>query len=262
MAKSHLGQNFLFDPSLLRRIIEASEIDSSDTVVEIGPGHGRLTELLIERSKRVITIEIDRLFSRPLMERYADYGNVDVIEGDALKYDYESLEPFKIVANIPYYITTPLIFRFLKSRHNLLAMTLTIQKEVAERIVASPNCKDYGALSVAVQYYGSPKIAFVIPKEAFRPVPKVDSAVITVDIHKTPLVDVGDERLFFKIVRAAFSQRRKVLSNSLKSMLPDIKAILEGLGIDSLRRAETLSLEEFAALSRAVGQRIKNRLIK
>jgi 16S rRNA (adenine1518-N6/adenine1519-N6)-dimethyltransferase len=257
MARRHLGQNFLFDTSILSKIIEASRIEETDTVVEIGPGHGKLTELLIAKVGRVITIEIDRLFSQPLMERYADYGNVDVIEGDALKYDYESLGPFKIVANIPYYITTPLIFRFLKARHNLLSMTLTIQKEVAERIVALPNRKDYGALSVAVQYYGSPEIAFIIPKEAFRPIPKVDSAVIRVDIYKKPPVNVGDERLFFKIVRAAFSQRRKVLSNSLRPIFPDIKDILQGLGIDSLRRAETLSLEEFAALSRTIGQRSK-----
>ncbi len=255
MAKKQLGQNFLFDPSILGRIVSASGISDEDTVLEVGPGHGKLTGLLIDKAKRVIAIEIDSYFARMLKERYREYGKVEIIEGDALKFPYESLGLFKIVSNIPYYITTPLIFRFLKERENLLSMTLTIQKEVAQRIAAAPDCKDYGALSVAVQYYGNPSVEFIIPKEAFSPVPKVDSAVIRIDILRSPKVAPGDEGLFFKIVRGSFLQRRKTLVNSLKSLFPDIKEVLQEAGIEGNRRAETLSIEEFASISRTIKKR-------
>lgn len=248
MPKKYLGQNFLFDPSILHRIVEAADITHNDTVVEIGPGHGTLTKLLAERAKKVIAIELDSELYTKLKEEIKGF-NIELIHGDALKYPYEELEQFKVVANIPYYITTPIIFRLIESRKNLKSMTLTIQKEVAQRIVGKPGTKDYGVLAIAIQYYGEPKLEFVIPKGAFRPVPKVDSAVIHVEMFDKPRVIATDEKLFFKIVKIAFAQRRKTLSNSLKSISKDIKEILINAKIDPNRRAETLSIEEFARIT-------------
>lgn len=250
MAKKHLGQNFLFDPSILTRILQVSDVDSSDLVVEIGAGHGRLTDLLVKRVKELVAIEIDEYFAKNLEERYRGNNNIRVIHADAMRFPYEELGEFKVVANIPYYITTPLLFRLLKARGRLKSMTITMQREVAERIVADNEKGDYGLLSVAVQYYGNAQIKFIIPKGAFRPTPKVDSAVIKIDVLPKPTVDVGDERLFFKILRAGFGQRRKTLFNTLKNLNPDIKDILSRIGIDYMRRAETLSIEEFSKISR------------
>lgn len=249
MPKKYLGQNFLFDPSILRRIIEAANISNNDTVVEIGPGPGSLTKMLAASAKKVIAIELDYELYEKLKEEMGIFKNIELVHADALKYPYEKLEPFKVVANIPYYITTPIIFRLIEARKNLKSMTLTIQKEVARRIAAKPNTKDYGVLSIAVQYYGESELKFIIPKGAFRPVPKVDSAVIHIGMLEKPRVIVADEKLFFRIVRTSFAQRRKTLSNSLKSISRDIKEILISAGIDPTRRAETLSIEEFARLS-------------
>jgi len=249
MTKKSLGQYFLFDPFIIERIIKAAHLRPEDLVVEIGPGPGRLTRMLSEKIRRVIAIELDeKLFAR-LKTELAGCDNIELIHGDALEYPYETLSEFTVVANIPYYITTPIIFRLLKSRKNLRSMTLTVQKEVAERIVAGPGGKDYGVLSIMIQYYAVPALQFVIPREAFRPVPKVDSAVVHMKILEKPSVDVGDERLFFKLVKTAFSQRRKMLSNSLKNIRSDIKELLTEAGIDHQRRPETLSIEEFARLS-------------
>lgn len=249
MPKKYLGQNFLFDPSILHKIIEAGDITHDDTVVEIGPGPGTFTKMLAVVAKRVIAIELDYELYEKLKDELKDFKNIELIHGDALKHPYEKLEPFKVAANIPYYITTPIIFRLLESRKNLKSMTLTIQKEVAQRIVGKPNTKDYGILSIAVQYYGEPKLKFMIPRGAFRPVPKVDSAVIHIKMLEKPKVTVIDEKLFFRIVKTAFAQRRKMLSNSLKSISKDIKEILVSAGIEPNRRAETLSIEEFARIT-------------
>lgn len=249
MPKKHLGQNFLFDPSILGRIVKVSNITKNDIVVEIGPGYGALTRLLSEAAKEVIAIEIDYELYEKLKNELKGLKNVKIIHGDALKYPYENLEPFKVVANIPYYITTPIIFRLLEAKNKLKSMTLTIQKEVSQRIVAKPCTKEYGALSIAIQYFGNPELKFVIPKGAFRPVPKVDSAVIHIEILEKPKVIVVDEKLFFRIVKTAFGQRRKMLSNALKPLSKDIKEILILSGINPNRRAETLSIEEFARLS-------------
>jgi len=249
VAKRPLGQIFLHDPTILKGIIEAAELERDDLVVEIGPGLGRLTRMLAEKVKRVIAIEIDFALFEKLKTELADFKNVELIREDALKYPYENLPKFKVVSNIPYYITTPLIFRLLKARKNLISVTLTLQKEVAERIVARPGGKDYGRLSIMVQYHVEPKLKFIIPKGAFRPVPKVDSAVLHMKILEKPPVDVKDEGFFFGIVRTAFSQRRKTLSNSLKSIREDTKEWLFEAGIDGKRRPETLSIEEFARLS-------------
>lgn len=249
MPKKYLGQNFLFDPSILKKIVEVSGINENDIVVEIGPGYGNLTKLLSQKVKKVIAIEIDSGLYKKLKEDLKDFKNIELVHGDALKYPYENIGTFKVVANIPYYITTPLIFRLFEARENLRSMTLTVQKEVAKRIVAIPGSKDYGVLSIAVKYYGTPELKFIIPKGAFRPVPKVDSAVIHVEIKEDLKTFVKDERLFFKIVRTAFSQRRKMLLNSLKVLSKNINEILIRADIDPKRRAETLTIDDFVRIA-------------
>jgi len=257
MAKKHLGQNFLFDPSILHRLVEVSNVTALDTVVEIGPGHGSLTAILSGTANKVIAIELDNdLFSK-LQTRFGGAGNVVLVQGDALTFDYETLETFKVVANIPYYITTPIIFRLMEAGKRLKSMTLTIQKEVAQRIIAGPNTKAYGVLSISVQYAAAPEMGFIIPRGAFKPAPKVDSAVLHLTMRNRPKVAVKDEKLFFTVVRTAFSQRRKTLSNSLKQLSPDIREKLIGAGIDPGRRAETLTIEEFAALADFLSQELK-----
>lgn len=249
MAKRRLGQVFLYDPSILRRIIQTAQLSKEDLVVEIGPGLGRLTKMLAERAKNVMAIELDEKLFEELRVQLADYKNIELICGDALKYPYENLPEFKVVANIPYYITTPVIFRLLDARRNLKSMTLTIQKEVAERIVAASGGKDYGVLSVMVQYYTEPKLKFIIPRGAFRPVPKIDSALVHFKVLEKPPVQVKDQEFFFRVVKTAFSQRRKMISNALRGLREDIKEKLAEAGVDSNRRPETLSIEEFARLS-------------
>ena len=249
MTKKHLGQHFLNDPLIIGRIILAAQLDPHDLVVEIGPGPGMMTRMLAGRAEKVIAIELDEKLYGKLKTKLAGFSNIDLILGDALEYHYGDLPDFKVVANIPYYITAPIIFKLLEARKNLKSMTLTVQKEVAERIVAKPGKKDYGVLSIMVQYYAKTYFAFMIPKEAFRPVPKVDSAVIHMEILERPSVQVENEKAFFKIVKTAFSQRRKMLSNSLKSIRGDVKEWLDKAGIDPHRRPETLSMEEFARLA-------------
>ncbi|MEW6416743.1 MAG: rRNA adenine dimethyltransferase family protein [Nitrospirota bacterium] len=296
MAKRYLGQNFLYDPSILERIIQVAQLNTEDLVVEIGPGPGRLTRMLAEKVKRVIAIELDEELFEKLKIELAEYKNVELIHEDALKYSYENLPEFKIVANIPYYITTPIIFRLLEigrtrpmdsqrakeiipphptlakggnrgylekggkenyqGKCNLNSMTLTVQKEVAERIIAKPGGKDYGVLSIMVQYYAKPSLKFIIPKGAFRPVPKVDSSVIHIEILEKPSVEVKNKELFFRIVKTTFSQRRKMLSNSLKGICSDPKGWLNRTGIDPKRRPETLSIEELARLANRFEEQI------
>jgi len=250
MAKKRLGQHFLFDRSVLSQIIENSGITSSDTVVEIGPGPGTLTRLIAEKAQRLIAIELDHQLCIKLVGELGEYRNIDLIEGDAMKFRYEDIGRFRVVANIPYYITTPLIFRLLEVRQNLISMTLTIQKEVAERIVAAPGGKEYGVLSIAIQCFALPVLKFIVPKEAFHPAPKVDSAVVHITMRETPLITGEDEELFFKVVRTAFSQRRKTLTNSLKSFGSAVGEVLTTAGIDPKRRPETLSIDEFARVAR------------
>lgn len=249
MAKKHLGQNFLYDSSILSRIVDVSGISSGDTVIEIGPGPGTLTRLLSERAGRVIAIEVDTELATSLKKNFIAYRNVEIICGDALRFPYESAGEFKVVSNIPYYITTPILFRLLEAGRAMKSMTLTIQKEVAERIVAGPGSRTYGVLSIMVRYHALTELKFVIPKEAFRPVPKVDSAVIHARILERPPVEVKDTKLMFAIIKTAFSQRRKTLANSLKGMSENIREELAAAGVDPQRRPETLGLEEFATLA-------------
>jgi len=249
MPKKSLGQYFLYDPLIIEAIIQAAKLEPDDLVVEIGPGPGSLTRGLAEKVQHLIAIELDNALYGKLTVKLAGYGNVGLVCGDAMEYQYENLPAFKVVANIPYYITTPIIFRLLDARKNLKSMTLTIQKEVAERVVARPGGKDYGVLSIMVQYYADSSLQFLIPKEAFRPSPKVDSAVVHMRILDKPSVAVRDEKLFFRLVRTAFSQRRKMLSNSLRTVHEDVTEWLRKAGIDPRRRPETLSMQEFARLA-------------
>jgi 16S rRNA (adenine1518-N6/adenine1519-N6)-dimethyltransferase len=251
MAKKSLGQHFLHNPVILRNIVGAAELEPEDLVVEIGPGPGELTRIIAEQVKKVIAIELDETLYENLKPKLSKYSNIELIQGDALEYPFKTLPEFKVVANIPYYITTPIIFRLLEAKETLKSITLTVQKEVAERIVAEPGGKDYGVLTIAVRYHASASLMMIIPKEAFRPAPKVDSAVVHLTILKCPPVIVNDEAFFFKVARTAFSQRRKMLSNSLKGMRQDVAEWLEKAGIDPRRRPETLSMEEFARLANA-----------
>lgn len=254
-AKKYLGQNFLFDPSILKRIIEVSEIYPEDTVVEIGAGYGSLTLLLAKAAKKVIAIEFDNDIFNELSEKVKFIKNIEAVNCDALKFPYEEIDSFKVVANIPYYITTPIIFRLIESGKNLQSITLTIQKEVAERIVAKPGGKGYGVLSLSVQFYTEPEIRFIIPAGAFRPVPKVDSAVVHMKMLTNPRIAVPDERFLFRLIKTAFSHRRKTILNALKVLDSRIKEVLTSAGIEITRRAETLSMEDFGRLSEELQKR-------
>ncbi|MEJ2696639.1 MAG: 16S rRNA (adenine(1518)-N(6)/adenine(1519)-N(6))-dimethyltransferase RsmA [Candidatus Sulfobium sp.] len=249
MKRSRLGQNFLYDRSILEKIVRTAGVTGDDTVVEIGPGPGTLTTVLSKRAKRVIAIELDERLYYRLKAELSGLVNVELVHGDVLKFPFEGIGNFRVVANIPYYITTPIIFRLLDSRKHLSTMTLTVQKEVAERIVAHPGGKDYGVLSIMVQYLAHAELKFVIPREAFRPVPKVDSALLHMKILPEPSLVVRDERTFYRVVKTAFSQRRKTLSNSLKGLGEGIRDKLVACGIDPGRRPETLSMEEFGKLA-------------
>ena len=263
-----LGQNFITDKNIIDKIIEKSMIGKEDLVIEIGPGIGVLTAAAAEAAGKVIAVEIDRNLIPILKETLSEYDNIEIINSDVLKTDFrEILEQnreidgqkiggIKILGNLPYYITTPIIMKILEDRVPADSITIMLQKEVADRIKAGPGTKAYGALSVAVQYYCTVAHVVNAPKEIFVPQPKVDSTVIRLDIRKEKAVRLNDEAVFFAVVKAGFGQRRKTLLNSLTGVLglskEEIASILEAASIDPVRRAETLSLDEFAALSNAI----------
>jgi len=258
--RKKMGQNFLIDSSIVEGIVTAAEISPTDHVLEIGPGIGTLTQGLAESGAAVVAVELDRKLVDVLGKTLADYDNVRIVPGDILKVDISqemAAAPYKVVANLPYYITTPIIMKLLEERLPISLLVTMIQKEVALRMIASPGSKDYGALSVAVQYYTEPEIMFVVPPTSFIPAPKVHSAVLRCRIRREPPVAVTSEADFFKVVRAAFCQRRKTLGNSLQGgSLPAaiIASMLQHTGIDGKRRGETLSLAEFAALANVYTQ--------
>lgn len=256
------GQNFLIDGHVLDKIIAAAEVTKEDCVVEIGPGIGTLTQYLAEAARNVISIEIDKMLIPILQETLADYDNVTVIHQDVLKTDLWELvrehnegRPVKVVANLPYYITTPIIMNLFESRLPVSSVTVMVQKEVAQRMQAGPGTKDYGALSLAVQYFAVPYIAANVPPNCFMPRPRVGSAVIRLTRHEKPPVEVADEQAMFQIIRASFNQRRKTLVNSLHNSpqisktKEEILRALEQMGLSQTVRGEALTLEQFAALT-------------
>ena len=241
-----LGQNFLIDAEIVRRIVEAAEICAEDEVLEIGAGIGTLTQGLLETGARVTAVEVDKKLPAVLKETLAGYDNLRLIEGDILKLNLAELMPrrFKVAANLPYYITTQILLTLLERSLPVTKIVTMVQREVAERMTAAPGSKIYGALSVAVQFRADSRIAFDVPPPCFLPPPEVTSSVVVCDVRKPPFD--ADEDFFFKVVRTAFAQRRKTLLNSLSAFGKDK---LLASGIDPSRRAETLSLEEFAALA-------------
>lgn len=258
------GQNFLIDSNILENIIEAAQITKNDFVLEIGPGIGTMTQYLCESAREVVAVEIDKMLIPILEDTLSEYNNVTVINQDILKLDIKKLaqdknggNPIKVVANLPYYITTPIIMGLFESQVPIESITIMVQKEVADRMQVGPGTKDYGALSLAVQYYADAKIMMDVPPTCFMPKPNVGSAVIKLTRHKEAVVEIKDEKLMFKIIRASFNQRRKTLVNGLKNS-PELnftkEQILEAItkiGKSETVRGETFTLEEFAELSNA-----------
>lgn len=257
----NLGQNFLIDGNIITKICEGAGITKQDGVIEIGPGIGTLTQHLSKYAKKVVAIELDTNLVPILEDTLEGIDNVQVINNDILKVDIEKLieDEFegldvKVVANLPYYITTPIIMKLLESRLNIKSISVMIQKEVAMRMIADPGGKNYGALSVAVQYYSDAKIITNVPRNVFMPKPNVDSAVIKLDVYKKPPIEVLDEKLMFKVVKSAFGQRRKTILNALSGGYLDlnketIKEVLEIAEIDAQKRGEVLSIEDFAHIA-------------
>ena len=256
-----LGQNFLIDEKVTKRIVDTAELSNADTVIEIGPGIGNMTVELAGRVRRVIAFEIDRRLIPALQDNLGGALNVDIINKDIMDVDIGTIQSetregrLKVVANLPYYITTPIIMRFLEESNSIDSMVFMVQKEVASRMTAKPGGKDYGALTVAVQYYSLPEMVFDVAPHCFIPQPGVDSTIIKLVKNEKPPVEVLDRKLFFKVVRSSFGQRRKTLVNALYNSgafgrtKEEIKQILRYTGIHENARGETLSMKEFAEIS-------------
>lgn len=266
-----LGQNFLIDDNIVDKIVAGAGIGPSDKIIEVGPGIGTLTREMASRAEALMAVEIDKNLIPILTDTLGDYENVKIVNEDIIKADIRGLidenldgGPVKLVANLPYYITTPIIMRFLEEDINVTDIVVMVQKEVAERMNAQPGGKDFGALSVAVQFYCDTEIVAKVPRHLFVPQPNVDSIVIALRVRPERKYRVDSEDLFFKVVKAAFGQRRKTLLNSIASMgnlsKDMVKETLEEAGIDPKRRGETLSLDEFAILSNVIGNKLKETL--
>lgn len=258
-----LGQNFLIKRGIVDEIVKAADLQEGEPVLEIGPGIGTLTQGLAQNGANVTAIELDTRLLEVLDTTLAQYSNVTIVHGDVLKLDVPAImnnEPFKVVANLPYYITTPIIMSLLESRLPIERLVVMVQKEVALRMVAKPGTKDYGALSVAVQYYTKPDIVLDVPPKSFLPAPAVTSSVIRCVLRDKPPVDVVDEKLFFRVVKAGFAQRRKTFANTMKTtgLSKDrIEELLAKANIDGQRRGETFTLQEFADVANAWAALIK-----
>lgn len=261
------GQNFLIDSNILENIISAAEITKEDFVLEIGPGIGTMTQYLCENAREVVAVEIDKMLIPILEDTLSEYDNVTVINQDILKTDINKLaqeknggKPIKVVANLPYYITTPIIMGLFESCVPIDSITIMVQKEVADRMQVGPGTKDYGALSLAVAYYAKARIMLEVPPTCFMPKPNVGSAVIRLTRHKKPVVEVKDERLMFKIIRASFNQRRKTLVNGLKNSSElsftkeEIVQAIDAIGKSETIRGEVLTLAEFADLANTLSK--------
>lgn len=254
--RKRLGQHFLSDPNIVRKIVTVAAVRPDETVLEIGPGQGVLTRALCAAARSVLAIELDTNLAAELQKELAGCDNLDLRHGDALAFPYGTLPAGTVVvANLPYYISTPILFRLLEAWRRIDRMVLMLQAEVAHRIVAKPGTSDYGILSVLVQYWSEPSLAFQVSARCFRPPPEVDSAVVRLVTRKTRLLPEEDEPLFTRTVRAAFAHRRKTLLNSLRDeglRAEQVAAALKQGGIEPTRRAETLALEEFTSLARAL----------
>ena len=262
------GQNFLIDQNILENIISEAGITKDDFVLEIGPGIGTMTQYICEAARKVVAVEIDKNLIPILDETLRDYSNVTVINEDILKIDLQTFiqennegRPIKIVANLPYYITTPIIMELFESHAAIESITVMVQKEVADRMQVGPGTKDYGALSLAVQYYSNPKVVMVVPPSCFMPRPNVSSSVIRLERYVEPPVQVVNEKLMFQIIRASFNQRRKTLANGLSNGLnlaiskEELMNIFLELGWKENIRGEALTLEQFAQLSNSISNR-------
>ncbi|MBM7588178.1 16S rRNA (adenine1518-N6/adenine1519-N6)-dimethyltransferase [Bacillus pakistanensis] len=262
--KKSLGQNFLIDPNILKRITEYAGLSKENAVIEVGPGIGALTEHLARTSGKVLAFEIDQRLLPILKDTLSPYDNVKVVHQDILKADVRELikqelsdyKDIMVVANLPYYVTTPIILKLLGDQLPINGICVMLQKEVGDRIAASPGTKEYGSLSIAIQYFTEAETVMTVPKTVFMPQPNVDSSVIKLTKREEPLVKVKDEEFFFTVTRSSFAQRRKTLLNNLTSQLPDGKKkkdsiiqALESVDIDPTRRGETLSVKEFGKLS-------------
>ncbi|MBR0148045.1 MAG: 16S rRNA (adenine(1518)-N(6)/adenine(1519)-N(6))-dimethyltransferase RsmA [Lachnospiraceae bacterium] len=263
--RKKFGQNFLIDMHVLDKIIDAADISPDDFVLEIGPGLGAMTQRLCEKARQVYAVEIDKMLIPVLGETLAGYDNYILVNEDVLKLDLNEIvkkhnqgRPIKVVANLPYYVTTPIIMSLFEEKIPLKSITVMVQSEVAHRMQAKEGTKDYGALSLAVAYYADPYIAANVPRNCFIPRPNVDSAVITLTCHEDKPVKVSDEKLMFKLIRAAFNQRRKTLVNAVANFeelnytKDEVAAALTSLGLDVNVRGEALSLKEFAGLAGAL----------
>ena len=254
-ANKKLGQNFLINEQVINEIIEKSNIDKDDTVLEIGPGLGSLTKALLNNAKRVIAVELDENMVNILKNRFNN-ENLEIINDDILKVDLNQIinkyGKIKVVANLPYYITTPIVMKLLEDEYDIESITVMVQKEVGKRLCAEPGSRDFGAVTVGVNYYSKAKIVIDVPKDNFLPIPEVDSCVIKLDILDTPPVELKDKKRFFRLVKAAFSQRRKTINNSLASgefSKDAVLQVLNKLGIDAKLRAENLSIQDFANIT-------------
>lgn len=267
-AKKSLGQNFIIDTNILRNIVDAGDVDKDTTVIEIGPGIGALTEQIAKQAKEVFAFEIDDRLLPVLDDTLSPYDNITIFHQDILQVDFKQFEEehlsdasrIVVIANLPYYITTPIIMGLLESELPVETMVLMMQKEVASRLEAKPSTKAYGSLSIALQYYTEVEVAFTVPRTVFMPQPNVESAIIRLDIRPEPVVQVKNQALFMKLIRASFQQRRKTIWNNLRKSL-EFKEQEEGLreafvhsGIDPSRRGESLTIQEFAQLADAISE--------
>jgi 16S rRNA (adenine1518-N6/adenine1519-N6)-dimethyltransferase len=259
--KKRLGQHFLVDPNILNKVVQTAQVGKEDLILEVGPGLGQMTLALARQAKHVIAVEIDERLAAILKQKVVGYSNVEVIKSDILKVDFKRLfekeaRPIKVVANLPYQISTPLLFRFIESKEIFSALTLMLQKEVAERMVASPGRKEYGPLSIFIQVFSDVSIRFIIKPSAFFPPPKVESALVYMVWKEKPMIEIRDEEWFKRVVKACFGYRRKTLINALRhsglSLPESVESRMEKIGIDPRRRPETLGIEEFGSLAEAL----------
>jgi 16S rRNA (adenine1518-N6/adenine1519-N6)-dimethyltransferase len=259
--KKRLGQHFLVDRNILNKVIWAAQVEKEDVVLEVGPGFGEMTFALARQAKRVIAIEIDSKLVAILNEKMKNYPNIEVVKSDILKVDFNQFlkkegHPIKVVANLPYQVSTPLLFRFIESKETFSTFTLMLQKEVAERMVAPPGGKEYGPLSIFIQMFSDVLIRFFIKPSAFFPPPKVESAVVHMVWKEKPMIETNDEEWFKRVVKACFGYRRKTLVNALRhselSLPESIELKMEAIGIDPRRRPETLTIQEYASLAKVL----------